>query len=480
MSLDEDQLKAYQDFISGRNLFITGPGGTGKSFLLRVIMYYCKTKQLAFGLTATTGVAASLIGGVTIHSWAGIGTGEDTVDKLIQKINNKFPLKKKWLTTKILIIDEISMLSEDLLDKLNTIAKTIKCRNKPFGGMQLIFTGDFCQLPPVNGQFAFHSNAWKEINPNMIHLTKQHRQSEEDKMFSDILNEIRMGRLSPEGLDVLRTREVAEMNDTGDLKPTILYPHRAEVESINHRELSNLPGDPMRYISNDYYFESEADEASGKIKQIPDNLKFIVNFRNQQQIDLKVGAQVMLTANLDTTIGMVNGARGVITGIGQTYVMVKWAVGPTPYDTLHYNAEKIQVGEKIFYRSQIPLILAWALTIHKIQGSTLDLVVADLRKAFEFGQVYVALSRVKNLKGLNLLGFNPEKIKCHPDVLKFYGIPMPDQSQSNNVSGISLPLFFSSNNSVNNAITHPAIDQSTVLPTVDLGRLSIVDAARNT
>lgn len=526
MELDEDQIRAFQSFREGKNLFITGPGGSGKSFLLYGIVRYCQEKRIPFGLTATTGVAASLISGETIHRWAGVGTGEALVEELLYKIMQKSKLVDKWKLTRVLIIDEISMLPRALFDKLNVIVRIIRRSREPFGGMQVILTGDFCQLPPVNGELIFKSPFWNELGIEVINLTKQHRQDPNDRVFAKALDEIRFGRISRESIELLNTRvvtienidevylamfpsaeipsadlgkqtmtvtevldvtDVTEVTDVpkpiderhfptngrelishaaipsrpmgqeGRIRPTILYPHCKSVEAINNEELKKLPGELRTYPASDYYYPSRADCRNNRnATEIPKHLAYLPTFRTLPTVDLKVGAQVMLIVNLDTTIGMVNGARGVVIALRDNAIQIRWAVGPTPrkspegdspmpgasppnsWDVLPFVAEKIEISngpsEHVFVRLGIPVILAWALTVHKIQGSTLDVAVADLRNVFEYGQAYVALSRVKSLKGLTLLGFSPDKIKCHPEVLEFYrifgGIPRSLEERS--------------------------------------------------
>jgi ATP-dependent DNA helicase PIF1 len=429
LELDQDQQLAYGRFRIGKNLLVTGAGGVGKSFLLAAITKFCKENYIKYGLTAMTGVAASLISGTTLHSWAGIGLGKDPVEVLINKIMGKFLLAKKWRETRLLIIDEVSMLSLELLDKLNIIAKSVRKNTRPFGGMQVIFTGDFCQLPPVLGEFAFKSLTWHEMNIEMIHLTIQHRQDPDEISFRKTLNNVRIGIIDDEGIQLLKSRETLPEHtclyndpniDLYEIKPTILYPHCASVESINIGKIIKLPGDLKSYNAKDIMFTNADDERNNRSMTIPEKYKFLTNFKSPECVDVKVGAQIMCVRNL-TGSGLVNGSRGVVIKMNEKSIQIKWAIGPTVYDELPYIEERIEVDQFIFVRVQIPIILAWALTVHKIQGSTLDCVTADLRQAFEYGQVYVALSRVKSLTGLTLLGFDPTKIKCHPEVLQYYG-----------------------------------------------------------
>lgn len=440
MQLDTDQIRAYRQIVAGHNVFVTGPGGSGKSFLIMALIKYFEENRIIYGLTALTGVAASLISGLTLHSWSGIQLGEDPAEVLIGNLLKKPFYVKRWQVTRVLIVDEISMMSAELLDKLNLIAMTLRRNTRPFGGLQVVFCGDFCQLPPVNGEFCFNSASWADLAVQVCPLTSQHRLKSGQDTFQKILNEIRFGIITPEAIDFLSSRVITpeqsslaqkttsnssnlDPNQLTKINPTVLYPHRASVDAVNQGELLKLPGPSKLYIAQDTFYANELAIRRGQSSDIPEQYAGLANFRSPASIEVRVGAQVMLIRNLDIKLGLVNGSRGVVVGLDDYSVTVKWAIGPTPYDILPFIEEPVKYNQMLFVRKMIPLIMAFALTIHKTQGCSLEKVECDLRRAFEYGQVYVALSRVRSLEGLSLLGFNPNKIKCHPDVLSFYNIP---------------------------------------------------------
>nr|QBK85639.1 MAG: RecD helicase /ATP-dependent exoDNAse [Marseillevirus LCMAC101] len=425
--------KKFQDVLTaidnGQNVILYGPGGVGKTVALREIAAYLQEKGKNIGVTATTGVAAinlnipeRKIRGRTLHSWAGVGLGDNVAAKLAAKIMCQPRAKERWLTTDILIIDEVSMLGGDFFDKLDYIGRTLRQREMdPIGGLQLILSGDFLQLPPVKDEFCFQSLAWKELAlaPFIFLDPKRY----DDVEYFQLLLRVRDGEPTMEDIKCLYARVQAYehfckmMEDCSDetkiIKPTKAFSHKAKVEYTNDKELEKLPGETFdfncmdslkKYTKNfkkDYYLRQLEDAAP-------------------QQISLKVGAQVMLKCNMSVEQGLVNGSRGVITEIDleSEIITVKFLRGKTARIERHEWEFEDKEGKAI--RSQIPLILAWACTIHKLQGCTLDFCVLDLgHSIFACGQAYVGLSRVRSLKGLFLSSFESSSIMTSQTALQY-------------------------------------------------------------
>lgn len=432
----------------GKNVFFTGSAGTGKSVLLREIIRELRhkySKKLdSISVTASTGIAACNIGGVTLHSFAGIGLGKEDIDKLIKKVRGNRRATARWLRTQVLIIDEISMVDPELLDKLNSIASALKKKtDRPFGGIQVIITGDFFQLPPVQKTtrpgktFAFQADCWDRVVTNKVNLTKVFRQK--DPTFVTMLNEMRFGNLSQRSIETF-ARLARRPNYDADIVPTELFPLRAEVENANRNRLECIQSESHEYKAVD----------SGSAMQTTID-RTLANFIAPEVINLKVGAQVMLIKNLDETL--VNGSIGKVIDFmdeeeySQTNVKTpqeqgkddrnpmvrvsrrKWPLvrfslpnnGGTRDHLAVQESWKTEDNNGVVEacRIQVPLILAWAISIHKAQGQTLPCCKIDLTKIFERGQAYVALSRATSLDGLQVLNFRPEKVVAHPDVIEW-------------------------------------------------------------
>jgi ATP-dependent DNA helicase PIF1 len=401
--MNPEQEYAYSDIISGKNVFITGGGGVGKSYLIK--FFYDKYKSGTF-ITSTTGISALNIGGQTIHSLLGIGLGNETVENLVKKIKRSKKVKL-WREIKTLIIDEISMLDPVLFDKLEEMARIVRKNETPFGGIQLVITGDFCQLPCVNSdKFCFEAVSWDRCIEKTHYLKQIVRQSDED--FIRALENIRIGVIENDTKKALESR-IVEFDEKNEIKPTMLYPYNAQVDLINHKELIKLVSVTKK--SETYTLEKTISPGYFGSVIIPSNLP--------ETVTLAIGAQVMLTINLDLVNGLVNGSRGVVISFTETRLpVVKFLSGTY---TVNYYTNTYEEKQKILYTyTQIPLKLAWAISIHKSQGMTLDLVKTDLTRVFEYGQGYVCLSRVKNLEGLYLSGINYQKIRCHPKASKYY------------------------------------------------------------
>jgi len=396
----------------GRNIFITGVAGTGKSYTLGRIKEEFRDKGLH--LTASTGIAAVQIGGRTLHSWAGLGTGKAPVEELIANMmsGRGARLRRKIKNAKILAIDEISMISGDLFDKLNQLLKHVRQRKAPFGGLQLVLVGDFLQLPPVSRDervFCFESEAWTEATPAVFILKNVFRQ--ENAEFINLLHHIRRGDLNDAHLALLEGRRNLPLPE--NVLPTILCTHNHQAEDINRSHMEQLAGRGKKYV-----MKSSGNEASQEFLR--------KNCRAAEELVLKQGAQVMMLKNTFQEDGISNGSLGVVEEFtDKGFPVVRFAnrrkmtIEPEEWLAEEYDLVEEKMVTTASIR-QIPLLPAWAITVHKSQGMTLDYIQCDLGSAFEEGQVYVALSRVKSLEGLFLKDFKPHLIKANAKVVAFY------------------------------------------------------------
>lgn len=429
--MNEEQRYALEKIREGKNVFLTGPGGTGKSFFIETLRndFTERYPDMKIATVALTGCAAILLGhgAKTLHSWAGIGLGKGSVGDLVAVIRRNRKAAKNWMTTQLLIIDEISMMSAELFDKLDAVAKVIRRSSAPFGGLQLLLVGDFYQLPPVvdvmpEGQalFCFESPSWAAAVHETVVLKQIHRQTDAD--FKSLLEHVRFGNLSPEDADMLRSRMGLDWQAL-EIRPTLLFARRAMVDKINTANLAALAGETITWKAKTVF---TADETAGQRHDADELARAIAKFDNDAPYDetlsLKDRAQVMLITNLDIDRGLVNGSRGVLVGFDRA--------GAEPLPIVQFlNGQRITISRhswalddfKNTARSQIPLRLAWAGTIHKSQGATLDCALIDIgRTTFEYGQAYVALSRVKSLNSLYIHDFAETSIKAHPKVKAFY------------------------------------------------------------
>lgn len=409
--------KEQQQFIKvayeGHNVFLTGAGGTGKSYIIQHLVDKYKEINKSYALTSMTGCAALLLGrATTLHSWACVGLARDSVDKLIDSINGSKKSKRRWMSTEVLIVDEVSMMDVDLFEKLDQIGRTIRKNPKPFGGIQLIFVGDFFQLPPVDKgtpKFIFESNLWSKIAFKIVYLTQVIRQKE--PVFHKILAEARIGSLSTESLEILKGRMGLPWQSM-EIKPTLLFPKKDIVANVNIHGLSKLPTPEYTY-KVETICSKKGDDFNFAVQKVLRNASY------DEKVILKVGAQVMLLINRNDGSELVNGSRGVVTG---------FLTNSTPLVKFHSMKESIpiekytwEIEEESMSQKQIPLKLAYALTVHKSQGATLDSALIDIgHDVFECGQAYVALSRVKSLESLYIHNLSVSAFKAHPKVKKFY------------------------------------------------------------
>jgi ATP-dependent DNA helicase PIF1 len=451
-SLSIDQRYAFVKFKQGKNIFVTGPGGTGKTRFIQHLVSHMKHSGVSYQVCALTGCAAVLLhcGAKTIHSWSGIYLGKGSIDENVKRILKNKNVVKSWKKTNVLIIDEVSMLSQKYFELLDEIGRTVRRDPRPFGGIQLVFTGDFFQLPPVkddtcpySSAFCFESPKWETIFPpeNCIELTTFFRQT--DVKYIEILQQIRRGYIEVENADILQKHVKRPYNAeaNGGCIPTKLFPTRAKVDTVNNVMFNQLDEDEYEY---DYSFSTNnlTYLETGKLLSLEDKLKcsklttleinnevnnLLTNIQTAKTVSLKKGAIVMCTTNISVEDGICNGSQGVVIDFvesptretaSMTVPLVRFANGRTmkivPFHRQSDEYPCISV-------SQIPLCLAWALTIHKIQGATLQMANIDIGKdIFEYGQTYVALSRIKSLDGLYISEFYPHKIKANPTVIEFY------------------------------------------------------------
>jgi ATP-dependent DNA helicase PIF1 len=427
MELSIDQSKALDLFKAGYNMFITGPGGTGKTHLIRLMNKWAIENGKNPQVCAMTGCAARLLecNARTLHSWSGIGLGTGDIASTVRRVVGKKYKKQQLKKADVLIIDEVSMMSLKIFELIDKLLIGAKRNVKPFGGLQIVLVGDFYQLPPVGDaneiettQFCFESERWAQCIDKIVDMKHVFRQT--DSMFAKVINQVRVGRLKKSSFDLLKTRVAVQVSDT--IKPTILMPLRRHVDSINQRELSKLDQTSMVKYECAMTIDKEAEDAGRsepeQIEREYESLKR--NLMADEAIDLCVGAQVMCIANIDmeSKNQLVNGSQGIIESFNAGLPVVRFRDGHIRTIAKHvWSSEVIPcVGVE-----QLPLIHAWAITIHKAQGVTLDLAEIDAgQNIFECGQTYVALSRVKTLDGLYLTAFDPSRIKVSAKVQSFY------------------------------------------------------------
>ncbi len=389
-----NQEKALSILKSGKNIFLTGSAGTGKTYVLNQYIQYLKERRIPVSITASTGIAATHLEGTTIHAWSGIGIKNSLSIGNLRELKEKKYLKKNIDNSRVLIIDEISMLHKKQFDMVNEVLQFFKETDDPFGGIQLIISGDFFQLPPIGNhsetnrdKFAFMSQAWLDADLTICYLTEQFRHT--DNQLNDILNEIRSGNVSQRAKEILSSNK----NELESIEPTKLYTHNIDVNRINTEQLQLIKGKNKIFKA----------KIKGNLKLAETVKKSILAPEN---LILKIGAKVMFVKN-NYEKGYLNGSLGnVIKFNNENIPIVRLLNGyeiTAEHEEWRIEDEK---GKLLVSYTQIPLRLAWAITVHKSQGMTLDSATMDLSKTFEKGQGYVALSRVKSLSGLNLTGYN--------------------------------------------------------------------------
>jgi ATP-dependent DNA helicase PIF1 len=455
--MSPEQKLAFEKYRSGQNVFITGPGGTGKSALIREIYKYATQREHNVQVCALTGCAAVMLEckAKTIHSWSGIGLANGDIDRIVDRVDKNFFKKKEWRKTRTLIVDEVSMMSKRLFDILDLVGKTARnSHSRPFGGIQLVFCGDFYQLPPVgvntedpdNARFCFESDSWFHTFPRENHIQLKQIFRQNDPVYCQILNQVREGRITRRTDEILRSRvgvllpDVSE-DGTPQTKPTILYATRSRVDEINRLEMEKLtildPDSPDYKYELKYVTDLPLSEKERQIRasQSKDRISSeLVSLKNSILCDdivhLRVGAQVMCVVNMEESVTtaatpICNGSQGVIVRMTETTTSMSTALPVVRFNnglemTIHphtWLSENIPgIGV-----SQIPLILSWAITIHKSQGATLERCIIDIgERVFEAGQSYVALSRIQSLQGMSIMSYDVSRIMVNKRVKTFY------------------------------------------------------------
>ncbi len=398
------QERALDILKTGANVFLTGAPGAGKSYVINQYTDWLEVAGIPVAITASTGIAATHIGGVTIHSWSAIGTRDDLTERDLDTILGKEYVVKRLKKSHVLIIDEISMLSADTLDMVDVVLQRARGSREAFGGVQVVMVGDFFQLPPITKgvgeiQYAFSARAWRQADPLVCYISDQYRH--EDELLSGILQAIRSDSVEESHYTLL-----GEQTDIGyeDIEPTRLFTHNAAVDELNLQELKRLPGNKKQYTM----------KRTGN-KLLTEGL--VRSCLSPEQLVLCEDAMVMCTKN-NFEAGYANGTLGRIIGFdretnlpriltaGGTEVLVK----PTTWSIVDH-------GKTIAEIEQLPLRLAWAITVHKSQGMSLDAAEVDLSRAFVYGQGYVALSRVRTLTGLKVSGMNPNALSIDPQII---------------------------------------------------------------
>jgi hypothetical protein len=420
LRIDNNQMtqqEALSILKTGANVFLTGEPGSGKTHTVNQYVKYLNERGIDPAITASTGIAATHLGGVTIHSWSGIGIKTKLDKRDLGRIILNEHIEKRVRRAKVLIIDEVSMLAAGTLSMVDVVCRKIKQNAEPFGGMQIVLVGDFFQLPPVvkfeaegdrqgilidepRVRFAYDSPAWGQAKPAVCYLTEQHRQ--DDGSFLSILSSIRRNVFSNNHLRSLETRKI-KPNQAPDGVPK-LFSLNADVDSINNKMLGKIFGEPQ-------VFEMSSQGPRAQVAALQKGCL------SPETLYLKIGAAVMFTKN-NLKEGFVNGTLGEVLGFdkesGQPIVATRDGrrIKVLPMDWM--VEENGEIRARI---TQLPLRLAWAITVHKSQGMSLDEAVMDLSDVFEFGQGYVALSRVRKLSGIYLLGWNERAFRVHPEIL---------------------------------------------------------------
>lgn len=415
--------------LDGKSIILAAPGGTGKSHCIRHVSIMLNKLRIRHYCTATTGIAAVNlawaergVSACTLHRWSGIGLGDESAEKLYSKVNNAKKAKEKWLNTQVLFIDEISMMGANLFDKLDYIGKKIRRSEEPWGGIQLVLSGDFLQLPPVNDAWVFQAEAWKQLSRDFKAVIFEKPKRYKDVKYFEMLLRIRDGKPTAEDIGILQSRvkayddfqsRIKQTDDKGALtiKPTILFSKKVDVDAYNNVELNKLTTPTIVFRAADMFKPYDKNAKQDYYTNLLDDT--IPN-----TIQLKVGAQVLLKANLDVDAGLANGSRGVVTNLGPDHADVLFMSGGVHRVTLF--SWKIEDKDALAVRTQLPLVLGYAYTIHRSQGLTLDYAICDLGPSvFCAGQAYVALSRVRNLEGLLISSLHPKAINADPVALKY-------------------------------------------------------------
>lgn len=389
---------------TGANVFLTGEPGSGKTHTINEFVAWLRASGIEPSITAATGIAATHVGGMTLHSWSGIGINESLSRSEVDFIASKEHIAKRIAKAKVLIIEEVSMLAAHTFEMADAVCREVRRVDEPFGGLTVILVGDFFQLPPVSRtgdvQFAYESKTWRDLNLLTCYLTEQFRQDDSD--FLEVLSAIRRGEVEELHYEHLERRRVS-LDAPPEGAPK-LFSHNADVDKLNTAELAKLSGK-----SRSFHMASKGKDS------LVEGLKR--GCLSPDTLELKEGAVVMFTKNSPQG-KFVNGTLGVVEGWGSNgYPIVKTREGAkVTAEPMEWQLE--EHGKVKASISQVPLRLAYAMTVHKSQGMSMDAAVIDLSKAFEYGQGYVALSRVRRLAGVHLLGINQRALEVHPEILE--------------------------------------------------------------
>lgn len=411
------QEEALSILKTGANVFLTGEPGAGKTYVLNQYTNYLREHSVDVAITASTGIAATHIGGLTIHAWSGIGIKDHLTPYDLDQIGTRERVVKRVNSAKVLVIDEVSMLDGSVLEMVDQVCRTVRQKGEPFGGLQVVLVGDFFQLPPIaargeQARFAFESSSWHELNALVCYITDQYRQ--EDEILLSMLGALRRGDVDESHTDILASCQNTEFPE--HIEPTRLYTHNADVDRMNKEKLAEIESDARTF-----------EMKSAGQQQLVDGLK--KSCLSPEVLELKEDAMVMCTKNNFDT-GFVNGTLGRVIGYEteRGYPIIETTDGEElTIAPMEWSIE--DNGKVLAEIAQVPLRLAWAITVHKSQGMSLDAADIDLSSAFEYGQGYVALSRVRSLKGLLLKGCNDTALRVHPRILEIDGSLM-EQSEA--------------------------------------------------
>lgn len=436
-TFSEDQRRAFEAYREGKNVFITGPGGYGKSYLIKAIVNHAQREHKKVSVCAMTGCAAVLLDceATTLHSWARIGIAKGAPEDILTFLVKNRHCATNWQQTAVLIVDEVSMMSKQLFDLFNRVASEIRRSKRPFGGIQVIFCGDFFQLPPVgdpdtpdSDRFCFESDDWETTFPRAQQIELRTPFRHRDETFARILYELRIGKIRRSSYDIIMGRVGLPYDTTkhGGLRPVVIVPLRSEAQAINDENLKVLEGEECLFRTTfDMLDVPTTNYTGGSRKRAhishddreKEETRMLKSLMVDKTLRLKVGAQVMCVKNLPD-YGLVNGSTGIVTGFTGGFPRVRYHNGT---DMVMMPSEWPNDKYPHYGLKQIPLILAWAITIHKSQGATLDMAEINAGSSiFACGQTYVAMSRVRTLDGLYLTSFAPERVKINKKVLEFY------------------------------------------------------------
>jgi len=395
--MNQKQLEALNIVKQNDNLFLTGSAGTGKSYTINRIVGYLEDNNINYGLTALTGCAASLINGQTLHSYLSLGVNKSLTD-IYKDLNTKNIYKLRSLKSlETLIIDEVSMMSNELLELVDGLFKMIKSNIMPFGGIQIIMVGDFHQLPPIKGNYCFTSPIWDDLNMNIVILTELIRQKD-DLILQEILEEMRKGKITDDSYDILE--KLKDTKFENDIKPTKLFPINTNVDKLNTKEFNKLVK-----INNN---QTKIYKAYSKYKN--DNIE-------SYDICLTLNAQIMVIRNIAVENHLVNGTRGIVVGLLDNIVIIKDIKGIIHHINYYTDIYKNSKNNISF----MPLKLAYAISIHKSQGASIDCLELDLGEdIFVSGQTYTALSRATNINNIKIINLDKSSFFVNKKIIDFY------------------------------------------------------------